>query len=100
MVITSFFSNFVEAIPAAQIIILCLIPITISAILKSKFWGQERSKPVVVSSALRLAVLLGLLILLGNYIGLIGFSIALLISEISQAIILYMVFKTSRNKFL
>ncbi len=88
VVISNIFPDFVNAIPAAQLLVLTAIPATINAIIKSRFWGREQTKPVIISSSIKLTLLLGLLIFFGNYLGLIGLSLAILISEILQTMVL------------
>src|SRR4029077_15193039 len=70
--IHSLFPNFLESIPAAQIITFGVIPMTFSAIMNSELLGSEKTKPVFMSAIIYLCTLIVLLILLGKNLGLIG----------------------------
>ena len=90
--INTLFPNFEEGIQAAQITVLGLIPMTFISILNSKFLGRENSKQVLWGFVVRFAIFLVLLIVLGNILGLIGLSLAIVISYSIQTIILVLMY--------
>jgi len=92
-IIMAFFPNFVEAIQSAQIMSLGIIPMTLSAIINSKFLGKEKGKPVLISACSYILTLYGLIIVLGGTYGLIGLAFAVLTSLVIQAAILFVMFK-------
>ena len=98
IVITNLFPNFVDAIQAAQITIFSIIPMTFNTILSSKFLGREYSKQTLIGFAVRLSVFLVLLAVLGDSLGLIGLSLAIVISYIIQTIILVIMYRSLYNK--
>jgi O-antigen/teichoic acid export membrane protein len=79
-VVEQFFPHFVDAIPPARITVLAIIPMTANAIMNAKLLGNEKSAPVLLSSGVYIASLFVLIILLGNAIGLLGLSIAFVVS--------------------
>lgn len=92
IVINNLFPNFTEGIQAAQIIILGIIPITLNSILNSKFLGRENSKQALFGFAVRFVIFLVLLTVLGNVLGLVGLSLAIVISYSIQTIILLIMY--------
>jgi len=84
LIIPILFPNFVESILASQIMIFGSIPMTISAILYSKFFGQEKSKASLVAVFIHIASLLVLIYYLGTYFELIGLAIAILTALILE----------------
>jgi len=79
-IITSIFPHFKESVVVSQIMIFGIIPMTISAIMYSRFFGGEKSKPVLISSSVRVSTLLILIYFLGRTYGLVGLGFATLIS--------------------
>lgn len=80
VLIQKFFPNFVESIPATQIMSLGAIPMTLISIMHSRFLGKENSKPVFIGAILYLSVLSVLIYFLGTLFGLIGLAISIVIS--------------------
>jgi len=98
IVINNLFSNFTEATQAAQIIILGIVPITLNSILNSKFLGRENSKQALWGFAVRFFVFLILLVVLGNILGLVGLSLAIVISYSIQTIIILIMYRNLYKK--
>ena len=71
-----------DAILPIQILSLALVPLTISAIQQSEFWGMENSRIVLIGSIIQSGLYLIFIILLGTPFGLEGISIGLLIAVI------------------
>jgi O-antigen/teichoic acid export membrane protein len=79
-IIPVLFPNFIVSVLSTKIMILGVMPMTVSSILNSRLLGTERTKPVIVSSAVYVGVLVTLLFILGSIFGLIGLSIAVVAS--------------------
>jgi len=71
-----------DAILPIQILSLALVPLTISAIQQSEFWGMENSRIVLIGSIIQSGLYLIFIILLGTPFGLEGISVGLLIAVI------------------
>jgi len=86
-IVEGFFPQFQDAIVPMQITSLGVIPWTISIIFEARFIGKEKTKVVLLSTSTQTGSYLLLLLFLGNEYGIIGFSIAFLISIIIRCII-------------
>ncbi len=95
-VIEQFFSKYTDGIFSLQIIVISLLPISISSIITAKMQAAE-SKSVGYSAIIRIGSLLILLSLLGNVYGLTGFSLAVLVSTILNTIFLYFLYRRSKK---
>lgn len=93
--ISSFFPAYQEGIPSLQILILTLIPLSLSYILNAKIQSKGSNK-LGYSAIVRLGTLIILLPLLGNIIGLIGVALAVLFSSSFYTIFLYFLYKKSK----
>jgi len=91
IVIQTLFPNYSEAIFALQILIISLIPLSVSYIITAKMQALESSK-VGFSAVVRIGSLLVLLSVLGSTYGLIGFSYSVLISTILNTIFLFFLY--------
>jgi O-antigen/teichoic acid export membrane protein len=85
-VVESFFPKFTDSVESSRIIVLGLIPMTLTSILASKFIGREKTKPIVLSSLVYIGLLLSGDIILGTFFGLIGLSVSVVISLTGQSI--------------
>jgi len=90
-VISEFFPNYKEGIPSLQIMLVSLIPLSISSILNAKMQAKESTK-IGLSGIIRIISLMGLIVLLGNEFGLTGLSYAVLFSTSLYAISLYVLY--------
>lgn len=77
LIVNWLFPAYAEAVPSAQIMILGVIPMTLTAIINAKLLGTERSKLVLSGSIVYLTSLFALLYVLGNAYHLIGLATAL-----------------------
>lgn len=91
ILIQTLFPNYSEAIYALQILIISLIPLSVSYIITAKMQALESSK-VGFSAVVRIGSLLVLLSVLGSTYGLIGFSYSVLISTILNTIFLFFLY--------
>ena len=92
----SFFPDYVDAISAIQIISIGIIPLTMISILTAKLQIIE-SNLVGYGIIVRVGTNLSLIPLLGGLMGIIGLSVANLISIISLLIFLLIIYKKAKN---
>lgn len=88
-VISVLFPRYVEAIPAAQIMIFGIIPLTINALLHSRLLGTENSRPVLYGSIVYASSLTAMFILLGGTLGIVGLAISTVMSLSFQSLTLW-----------
>jgi len=87
-IITEIFPKYDEAIDAIQIMLLALIPSSIYTMLLTKFLSLEKGKIILIDRLVAAVSLIIGIIILGTYFGIIGISIAYVISTVTQVIIL------------
>ena len=91
--VEEFFPKYSEGIFSLQILLLSLFPLTISSIFNAKLQAQESTK-IGFSAIVRISSLVVLIVILGEYYGLVGLSLSVLLSStlymISLVIIYYM----------
>jgi peptidoglycan biosynthesis protein MviN/MurJ (putative lipid II flippase) len=75
--------------------VLGIIPLTINALLNSRLFGRENSRPVLIGSIVYTGSLAGMLVVLGNAFGAIGLAVATVISLCLQSLTLWLL---SHNK--
>jgi len=92
LVIEQFFPNYSDGIIGLQIIIISLIPLSISSIITAKMQAVESTK-VGYSAIVSISSLLILLGFLGNEFGIVGLSLAVVISSILNTIFLYFLYR-------
>ena len=80
------FPQYVGAIEIIQIIIIAIIPRTISFSFMSKFLGAEKSKLVIIATTIFLGIQIPSIILFGEAFGIVGIAISLVLAEIIQAL--------------
>ena len=97
IVIESWFPKFSEGIFPLQILIISLIPLSFTAIFSAKLQAKESTK-VGLTAIIRIGSLLGLITLLGNLYGLLGLSIAVLLSICVNTIFLGILYYKEKNK--
>ena len=90
-VIDLYFHSFSEGIPSLQIMVIAMIPLTISAILNAKLQAKE-STQVGYAAIVRIGSLLGFIIILGEEFGLVGLSLSVVISSILNAAFLSIIY--------
>ena len=84
--ITTFLPTYEESILPIQIMSVGLIPMTIIAVQNIQFLGKENSLLVFIGSVIQTGLYLVLIILLGQYYGLIGFAVGFVVSTIIRTI--------------
>jgi O-antigen/teichoic acid export membrane protein len=95
ILINELFPEYNGTIEIIQIMIIAIIPRTISLTFMSKFLGMEKSKFVIIGSIVFLIVQIPTIILLGQNFGLMGIAISLVLAEAIQAM-----FYIILNKFV
>lgn len=93
--IEAFFPNYRDGISALQIILISLVPLSLSAILQAKIQSKKSTK-VGYSVIIRVGSLLILLAVLGQMYGLLGLSYAYLTSIILNTIFLFVIYHKSK----
>jgi len=94
--INTFFPKYSEGILGLQILIISLVPLTVSAIFNAKLQAEESTK-IGYSAIVRIASLLLFIALLSETYGLIGLSLSVLISTSLNTGFLFFIFR--RHKF-
>ena len=94
--INAFLPEYKESIIPMQILSLGIIPLSITSIKDSEFFGQENTRVVLFGSILQSVFYLIFIILLGQEFGLIGISISYVVSVILRTIF-YFVIKYLRD---
>jgi O-antigen/teichoic acid export membrane protein len=80
-----FFPKFIEAVDAITIISVAVIPETITILYASKMLGKEKSKFVLISKLISLAIIVIGFILLGPILGIMGLAAVVVCASIIQA---------------
>lgn len=92
IVVEQVFPNYSNSIPSLQILVVSLIPLSISFIIVAKMQVKE-STQVGYSGIVRIGTLLVLLGVLGSIYDLIGMSVAVLVSVIVNTVFLYFLYQ-------
>ena len=95
ILINELFTEYNGTIQIIQIMIIAIIPRTISLTFISKFLGREKSKLVIIGSIVFLVVQIPAIILLGENFGIMGIAISVVLAESIQAM-----FYIILNKFV
>jgi len=94
--IEQFFPNYSDGIESLQILVISLVPLSITSIISAKLQAKESTK-VGYSAIVSIGSLLILLSLLGNAYGMVGLSLSVLISTILNTIFLSLLYYSSRR---
>ena len=86
--VQEFFPNYYDGIDSLQILIISIIPLTITAVLNAKIQAVGSTK-IGFSAIIRIGSLVGLIIFLGDLYGLVGLSLAVLFSIIINTIFIF-----------
>ena len=97
IVIESWFPKFSEGVFPLQILLISLIPLSFTSIFSAKLQAKESTK-VGLTAIIRIGSLLGLIALLGNLYGLLGLSLAVLLSICVNTIFLGILYYKEKNK--
>ena len=93
-----FFPKYVEGIPALQVLVISIIPQSITAIYRAKLLAKESTK-IGFTAIVRIGSLLLLIPILGEFLGLMGLSLAVLISISITALFFYFLYQKEKRKF-
>jgi len=85
--VNEFFPKYSEGVFSLQIMVLSIIPLTVSSVFSAKLQAKESTR-IGISAIIRIGTLLVLLAFLGELYGLEGFSLAVLFSIIINTIFL------------
>ena len=85
-VVPALFPKFIEAVQVIQIISLSIIPDTIITIYQSKYFGSERSRIILIGSAIYVTVQIISIIILGKIFGINGVAASLVLSSLVTCI--------------
>jgi len=95
LLVDYFFPKYTDGIPSLQVMIITLIPLSITAALSAKLQAVE-SKKVGYPAIARVVALLGFVVLLGNFYGLMGLALAVLISSTIETILLTIIYRNQK----
>lgn len=87
-VIPILFPEYVDAISAIRIMSLSVIPSNLVLIFWSKFFAEERSRIVLISSIIQMLIMIFGVVILGSMYGIVGLAITHLTAATSQALFL------------
>ena len=87
-IIQSIFPKYIEAVDSIQILCLAVLPVGIYTIFASKLYSSEKSIYLLYGHLISSFVMLSGIFILGNYFGIIGVSIAYVLSQISNSLFL------------
>lgn len=83
--IGTFFAKYAEAIPTVQVMVLGIIPWSVTSVVTSKLLAAEQSTPVLLASVIFIAAQYALIVTLGNAFGLWGLGLATLLAFAIEA---------------
>ena len=95
LLIPIFFPKYIEAIEVIQVMGFALVPSALTLILTSELLGKENSRSVILGVIVAIIVLIFGIIILGEYMGLLGLALSLVIARSLQCITL-LIFKKNR----
>ena len=84
ILINELFPKFGEAVDAIRIMSLVIIPTTISLILESEFLGNEKSRVVLIGTAILVTSLIIGMLVLGSLMGIEGIAYSLVIAHTAK----------------
>ena len=82
--INVFFPKFTEAVDVIRIMSLVIIPTTVSLILESEFLGNEKSRVVLIGTAILVTSLIIGMLVLGSLMGIEGVAYSLVIAHTAK----------------
>jgi len=93
-----FFPSYKEGVESLQILILSIIPLSVSAVFNAKIQAEE-STIIGYSAIIRIGSLLALIVLFGQWYGLVGLSLATLLSIIFNTVFIFVVYTKSPKRW-
>lgn len=97
ILISEFFPKYIDGVIGLQIMVISLIPFSLTGIITAKLQAKNSTK-VGFSALSRIVSLLILLAILGNMYGIMGLAFAVLVSSIIEVVSLYFIYKNSTLK--
>jgi len=98
IVLPVFFPEYTEIVDPIRIIIISVIPLTITNIFMSEYLGNEKSRRILISRLISLSTFIILTIVLGSEFGITGLTVAYLISVTVETICLIPTSKLRNHK--
>jgi len=92
-----FYPLYAEGIESLQIMVITIIPLSIEVIFRSRLLAQTSTK-IGFTLFVRIGSLLILLAVLGEFYGLIGLAIAILVSQCANTLFLYFLYQKDKDK--
>jgi len=92
-----FYPLYEEGVESLQIMVITIIPLSIGVVFSSRLLGQESTR-IGLTSIVRIGSMLILLAVLGEMYGLVGLSIAVLISQCANTLFLYFLYHKNKDK--
>ena len=96
--ISILFPKFIDATIAIQIMSLGIIPATIGIFYESKLLSLEKGKFPVISKSIGVVVLISGFLILGPIYGIIGLSVMVVISSLSETVFIIIASRTLNSK--
>jgi len=96
-IINNIFPKFAEGIQSLQLLLISLIPLSLSAILTAKLQAKESTK-VGYAAAVRIGFLILFITIFGQIYGLLGLALSILLSVIFETIILVTLYQKQKLK--
>jgi len=97
VLIPIFYPLYAEGIESLQIMAITIIPLSIGVIFSSRLLAQTSTR-IGFTSIIHIASMLILLIVLGEFYGLIGLAMAVLISQCVHTLFLYFLYQKDKDK--
>ena len=94
--VNEIFPKYSEGIFSLQILVLSIIPLSISSVFTAKLMAKESTR-IGFSSIIMTGMILGLIVLLGKIYGLVGLSLAILLTIIINTIFLSILYYNSKH---
>ena len=98
IVLAEFLPKYSEAIDLIQILSIAVIPKSVSLIIASEFLGREKSRIVLFSALIFIAIQIPGIIILGDFFGIQGIAISFVIAQIGESIYLLVMRKLIMHK--
>ena len=97
ILINTFFPKFLDAVEVVKIISFVIIPITINLMYISEFLSNLQSKTVLIGSGIFLAVQIPGIIIFGEFLGIIGVALGLLLGNSVESVYLFIMKRKFHN---
>ena len=98
ILLAEFLPKYSEAIDLIQIVSIAVITKSVSLIIASEFLGREKSRIVLFSALIFIAIQIPGIIILGDFFGIQGIAISLVIAQIGESIYLLVMRKRFMHK--